>query len=134
MAYVLIVDDDTDFAGALSTMLKSRGHETGVETDAEKTVDRIRERLPDAVVLDVMFPESGAAGFDVARAIRRNFGELPVVLLTAADNTFPAGFSNKDHDGAWLPVADFMEKSVDLTRLCKKIEKLVVTPMHGVGT
>ena len=125
MAYVLIVDDDADFAGAVSTMLKSRGHETAAETDADKAVDRIRERRPDAVILDVMFPENDTAGFDVARAIRRNFGGLPVVLLTAVNNTFPLGFSNKDRDANWLPVAEFMEKPVDLNRLCEKIEKLV---------
>jgi CheY-like chemotaxis protein len=125
MAYVLIVDDDADFAEAVSTVLKSRGHETAAETDADKAVDRIRQRRPDAVILDVMFPENDAAGFDVARAIRRNFGGLPVVLLTAANNTFPLGFSNKDGDGDWLPVAEFMEKSTDLNRLCEKITRLV---------
>ena len=83
MAYVLIVDDDTDFAGAVSTMLKSHGHETAEESDADKAIDRIRQRRPDAVILDVMFPENDTAGFDVARSIRRNFGGLPVVLLTA---------------------------------------------------
>ncbi|MGA2258770.1 MAG: response regulator [Thermoguttaceae bacterium] len=126
MAYVLIVDDDADFAGSVSTVLKSRGHETAAETDADKAIDRIRQRRPEVVILDVMFPESGAAGFDVARAIRRNFGDLPVVLLTAANNTFPLGFSNKDRDGDWLPVAEFMEKPVDLNRLCDKIDKLLV--------
>ncbi len=128
MAYVLIVDDDTDFAGAVSTMLKSHGHETATETVAEKAIECIRQRRPDAVILDVMFPENDTAGFDVARAIRRNFGSLPVLLLTAANNTFSAfslGFSNKDCDGTWLPVAEFMEKPGDLNRLCEKIASLV---------
>jgi CheY-like chemotaxis protein len=125
VAYILIVDDDTDFAGAVSTLLTSHGHETATETDADKAVDRIRQRRPDAVILDVMFPENDTAGFDVARAIRRNFGGLPVVLLTAVNNTFPLGFSNKDRDATWLPVAEFMEKPVDLNRLCEKVASLV---------
>ena len=125
MAYILIVDDDTDFSGAVSTMLKSHGHETATESDAEKAVDRIRERRPDAVVLDVMFPENDTAGFDVARAIRRNFGGLPVVLLTAVNNTFPLGFSNKDRDGTWLPVAEFMEKPIDFKALSKKVTQIL---------
>jgi CheY-like chemotaxis protein len=125
MAYILIVDDDTDFAGAVSTMLKTQGHETAAETDAENAVERIRQRRPDAVILDVMFPENDTAGFDVARAIRRSFGELPVILLTAVNNTFPLGFSNKDCDGTWLPVTEFMEKPVDLNRLCDKVAGLV---------
>jgi len=125
MSYILIVDDDTDFTSAVSTVLASRGHETAAETNAERTIDRIRQRRPDAVILDVMFPENDTAGFEVARAIRRNFGGLPVVLLTAVNNTFPLGFSNKDRDAAWLPVAEFMEKPVDLNRLCEKIEAIV---------
>ena len=75
---VLIVDDDADFAGAVSTVLQSRGHETAVETNSESAVDRIRERRPDAIILDVMFPESDTAGFDVARSIRRAFGDFPL--------------------------------------------------------
>ncbi len=125
MAFILIVDDDMDFAGAVSTMLASHGHEAAVETDADKAVDRIRQRRPDAVILDVMFPENDTAGFDVARAIRRNFGTLPVMLLTAVNNTFPLGFSNKDRDATWLPVAEFMEKPVDLNRLCEKVDRIV---------
>lgn len=132
MPYILIVDDDADFAGAVSSVLQSRGHETAVETDSEKTLDRIRQRRPDAVVLDVMFPESDTAGFDVARAIRRAFGTLPVVLLTAVNNTFPLGFSNKDRDPTWLPVVEFLEKPVDLTRLADMVQRIV--GQAGVAT
>ena len=46
MSYILIVDDDTDFASAVSTVLKSQGHETAAETEAEKTIDRIRHAAP----------------------------------------------------------------------------------------
>jgi two-component system nitrogen regulation response regulator NtrX len=124
MSYILIVDDDTDFTSAVSTVLKSRGHETAVENDSERSIDSIRQRRPDAVILDVMFPENDTAGFGVARAIRHNFGQLPVLLLTGVNNTFPLGFSNKDRDAHWLPVDEFMEKPVDLNRLCDKIDKL----------
>jgi len=131
MAYVLIVDDDADFTGAVSTVLKSRGYETAAETVADKAIARIRQRRPDAVILDVMFPENDMAGFDVARAIRRNFGDLPVVLLTAANNTFSLGFSNKNCDVTSLPVAEFMEKPADLNRLCDKIDKLLAKQKAG---
>lgn len=121
MAYLLIVDDDTDFASAVSTVLSSRGHETAIETDCEQTLARIRERRPDAVILDVMFPENDTAGFEVARSIRRTFGELPVLLLTAVNQSFPLGFSTRDLDPTWLPAAGFLEKPVDLSALCEKV-------------
>lgn len=95
MAYVLIVDDDLDFAGAVQTALQSRGHEAGIETVADRAIPRIEQRRPDAVILDVMFPENDVAGFEVARSIRRRFGGLPVLLLTAVNQSLALGFSNR---------------------------------------
>jgi CheY-like chemotaxis protein len=125
MAYLLIVDDDSDFNAALGTVLESHGYEVAVETDAQKTLDRIRQRRPDAIILDVMFPENDTAGFEVARAIHRTFGDLPVLLLTAVNQSFPLGFSNKDRDPTWLPVIEFLEKPVDFSRLCTKVADIL---------
>ena len=125
MAYLLIVDDDADFAGAVGTILQKQGHDVGIETDSGKALSRIGERRPAAVILDVMFPESDTAGFEVARSIRKTFGELPVILLTAVNQSFPLGFSGKDLDPAWLPAADFLEKPVDLEILCSKVARVL---------
>jgi CheY-like chemotaxis protein len=125
MAYLLIVDDDTDFAAAVGTVLTNRGYEIGIETDSDKTLDRIHQRRPDGVILDVMFPENDKAGFEVARSIRRTFGALPVLLLTAVNQSFPLGFSNKDLDPTWLPAVDFVEKPVDFALLCEKIANML---------
>ena len=88
--------------------------------DCEKAIDRIQERRPDAIVLDVMFPENDTAGFELARAIRRMFGELPILLLTAVNQSFPLGFSSTDLDPTWLPAVAFLEKPVDFALLCEK--------------
>jgi DNA-binding response OmpR family regulator len=133
MAYLLIVDDDIDFASAVSTVLTSQGHEIGIETDSEKTLDRIRERRPDAVILDVMFPENDKAGFEVARSIRRTIGDLPVLLLTAVNQSFPLGFSNKDLDPTWLPAVDFVEKPVDFALLSAKISNILANAKTNRG-
>jgi CheY-like chemotaxis protein len=124
MAYVLIVDDDADFASAVSTALQARGHETRIETDCARTLPSIGERRPDAVILDVMFPENDKAGFEAARAIRRTFGTVGVILLTAVNQAFPLGFSDKDLDPAWLPALSFLEKPVDLAHLCEIVAQV----------
>jgi len=125
MAYLLIVDDDADFASAMDAVLRSEGYETGIETDCEKTIDRIRERRPDAVILDVMFPENDKAGFQLARSIRRMFGELPLLLVTAVKQSFLLGFSSRDLHPAWLPAAGFVEKPVDFSLLCKMVSDIL---------
>ena len=125
MAYLLIVDDDPDFASAVGTMLEKQGYTINIETDCGKTIDRIHERRPDLVILDVMFPENDTAGFQVARSIRRMFGELPVIMLTAVNQSFPLGFSNKDLDPTWLPAVDFVEKPVDFELLCARVSEIL---------
>ena len=53
--------------------------------------------------------------------MRRRFGNIPILLLTAVNQQFPLGFSDKDIDSKWLPVTDFLEKPVDFTVLREKL-------------
>ena len=115
----------TRISPALSTVLENHGYEVAVESVAERAVERIRHRRPDAVILNVMFPESDTSGFEVARAIRRAFGELPVLMLTAVNQSFPLGFSKEDQEATWLPVAEFLEKPVDFALLREKLASML---------
>jgi DNA-binding response OmpR family regulator len=125
MAYLLIVDDDQDFAEAVATVCQSDGHEVATLQAIEPALASIEARRPDAMVLDVMFPENPNAGFQLARDVRRKFGELPILMLTAVNQQFPLGFSNKDIDPTWLPVTEFLEKPVDFAVLREKIKRLL---------
>ena len=125
MAFLLIVDDDVEFADAVATVCRAEGHEVVVENDTASAQTRFDQRLPDAVILDVMFPENPSGGFEFARKIRKKWGDVPVLMLTAVNQQFPLGFSNKDIDATWLPVADFIEKPVDFDLLKSKINDLL---------
>ncbi len=128
MAYLLIVDDDPDFASSIATVCESLGHEVLAVHTVAQALAQAEQRRPDGLLLDVMFPEDPSAGFQLAREMHRRFGNLPILLLTAVNQQFPLGFSNKDISPKWLPVADFLEKPVDFALLREKITNLFGQP------
>ena len=127
MAYILIVDDDSDFANATAMVLKGAGHEVEVKLDTGGMAEKVSARRPALVILDVMFPENDAAGFEVARALRKDpsVPRIPILMLTAVNTKFPLGFSKDDIEESWLPITDFLEKPVDFDVLKKKVAQLL---------
>jgi len=125
MSYLLIVDDDPDFASSVATVCEALGHEVATVHTTSEALERVAQRRPDGLLLDVMFPEDPTAGFELAREIRRRHGNLRILMLTAVNQQFPLGFSNKDIDPKWLPVVDFVEKPVDFNLLRQKISRLL---------
>ena len=128
MAYLLLVDDDEDFASAAATSLRASGHEVEVELTTDSALASIKARKPDLMILDVMFPEDSSAGFGFARIVRQQGDELaalPILMLTAVNARFPFGFSERDIDEDWLPVTEFVEKPVDFDVLAQKVQDLL---------
>jgi DNA-binding response OmpR family regulator len=128
MAYLLIVDDDEDFANTTATVLRKEGHDIQIELDTDDAVKSMENKPPDLVILDVMFPEDASAGFELARFMRHEsekLKEIPILMLTAINVKFPLGFGPKDIDDRWLPVTDFLEKPVDFDVLLSKVAKLL---------
>jgi DNA-binding response OmpR family regulator len=125
MAFLMIVDDDVDFAEAVAATLRSDRHETLVETDPSTVLGLLQRRMPDGLILDVMFPENPCGGFELAREIGRTYERLPILMLTAVNSKFPLGFSESDIDSTWLPVRGFLEKPVDFRHLREKVRQIL---------
>ncbi|MER6559609.1 response regulator transcription factor [Streptomyces sp. NPDC001027] len=80
---VLVVDDDPDLAEVLSGALRYEGWEVRTAGDGVSAVTEARALLPDAVVLDVMLPDTD--GFAVLRSLHAVRPDVCVLFLTAKD-------------------------------------------------
>lgn len=127
MARIMIIDDDVELTDNTAANLRQEGHEVSTLYATEDAVKKVTEAKPDLVILDVMFPDNPAAGFDLARQIRRTkpIKHLPILLLTGVNQQFPMDFSAEDIDPDWMPVQDFMEKPVKMPVLLGKVNRLL---------
>jgi len=80
---VLLVDDERDMLSLLDFNLRAAGFETLLATTGEEAFARLRLRVPDLVVLDLMLPD--VPGTEVCRQIKSDprTRRVPVVMLTA---------------------------------------------------
>jgi two-component system response regulator MtrA len=126
MSNIKIIDDDVGLAENLGVMLEHEGYKVSYRDTTEGAVEELVRNKPDLLILDIMFPGSPCAGFDLAREIRRTpeVEDLPIILLTGLNQEFPMDFSSGDIDEDWMPVQDFVEKPVDIKVLVKKIKEM----------
>ncbi|MFA4082485.1 response regulator transcription factor [Mycobacteroides salmoniphilum] len=80
---VLVVDDEPTLAELVSMALRYEGWDTTIAHDGATAVSLARLTPPDAVVLDVMLPDT--CGMDVLSRLRDAHPRLPILLLTAKD-------------------------------------------------
>jgi len=68
--YVLVVDDNASSADSLSSLLEAYGYQVEAAYDGKTALDRVKERTPDAVLLDIGMPQMD--GYEVARRLRED--------------------------------------------------------------
>jgi serine/threonine-protein kinase PknK len=82
---VVLADDDVLLREGLASLLERSGYEVvGQAGDATELVDLVGKHLPDLVVIDIRMPPTHSVeGLDAARAIRREFPEVGILVLSA---------------------------------------------------
>jgi DNA-binding response OmpR family regulator len=81
VANLLLVEDNADLAYGLRNNLEIDGHVVETVETGEAALERVRDRRPDLVVLDLMLPNLD--GYQVLRRIRAEGFDMPVLILTA---------------------------------------------------
>ena len=80
---VLVVEDDDAIAQVLKRSLRMEGYEVRVAGDGIAALDEAHGFLPDLVILDLGLP--GMDGLDVAKQLRGQQDDVPILVLTARD-------------------------------------------------
>ncbi|CAI8011088.1 Alkaline phosphatase synthesis transcriptional regulatory protein PhoP [Geodia barretti] len=79
---ILVVDDEVDIVDFIDGYLTGEGYEVIKAYDGVEALDKMRQDLPDLVVLDVMLP--GLDGFEVCKQMRTE-STVPILMVTAKD-------------------------------------------------
>jgi two-component system, OmpR family, response regulator len=84
-ARLLVVDDEPSIRELLAASLRFAGFEVHAAADGAQALRLAEQVRPDLLVLDVMLPDMD--GFDVTRRLRAGGRDVPVLFLTARDDT-----------------------------------------------
>ena len=117
MPTLLVVDDDPEVLYSMERSLNSDSLRVVAASTAQEGIALVRDRRPDAVVLDVRLPDM--SGLDAVDAIRQIDPHLPIVVITAFAATDTAIEAMKR--GAF----EYLLKPVDLQQLRDTVAQAV---------
>ena len=80
---ILVVDDEPSIIDAVATALRYEGFEVLEARTGRDGLTQAQASQPDLIVLDVMLPDID--GLEVARRIRADGLDIPVLFLSARD-------------------------------------------------
>jgi CheY-like chemotaxis protein len=112
---VLVVDDDKDIRETLQELIQDEGYEVATARNGLEALERIRERRPGLVVLDLFMPGMDGPEFRRRQVADPSVAGVPVVVISAA-----AGL--EERVAAMRPTAH-LEKPIDLEELLELIRR-----------
>jgi serine/threonine-protein kinase PknK len=82
---VAVADDDVLLRDGIASLLRNAGYDVvGAAGDPDSLTSLVREKRPDLVLIDIRMPPTHTSeGIDAARAIRAEFPEIGILLLSA---------------------------------------------------
>src|SRR5262245_30766818 len=84
MPSILLVDDEEDIRWSLKLILKDENYRFQEASSGREALDRIREQIPDMVILDLRMSEMD--GLQTMEQLLLVEPSLPVLVLTGVDS------------------------------------------------
>jgi len=116
---VLVADDDDGVRRVVSEALGDAGYECVPARDGVEALRLARAAPPDAIVLDVVMPNAGAAVFRAVQVGMTDVAGVPVLLMSATRAADLGGIARD------LGAAEAIAKPFDAERFLAAIARLV---------
>lgn len=120
MKKILLVEDDPFLIDIYRDKLEESGYEVDVSDDGNKVLGKIKEIIPDLVLLDIILPN--VDGWEILRSIRNNpeTKDLKVIILSNL------GQKEEVEKGVDLGATQYLIKAhFTPSEVVKEIEKLL---------
>ncbi|MDR2173230.1 MAG: response regulator transcription factor [Burkholderiales bacterium] len=114
---LLLVDDDQELCKLLADWLTQDGFAVRCCHDTRSSLASLRDRLPDAAILDVMLPDG--SGLELLKTLREFFPSLPVLMLSARGEPLDRVL------GLELGADDYLAKPCDPRELTARLRVLL---------
>lgn len=112
---ILIVDDEPSNVQALAGLLSDEGFGVLTALNGYEAIKVVNENTPDLILLDIWMP--GMDGLETLKEIKKDFPEIPVVIITGHGNIETAVKATKA--GAF----DLIEKPLSFDKIAFAINK-----------
>ncbi|MEJ2721534.1 MAG: response regulator [bacterium] len=112
---VLIVDDEDDVREYFADILTDAGFNVITAADGEDALNRVRERRPDFISLDLVMPRKSGIKFLYELRHNKDWVNIPVVIVTAHAN-YKLGekdLQNVLEDKSFRGPKAYLEKPID---------------------
>ncbi|MFD2207358.1 sigma-54-dependent transcriptional regulator [Kiloniella antarctica] len=116
---ILIVDDEADIRMALSGILEDEGYSVKEAANSQQALAAIHSRRPSLVVLDIWLNNSELDGIGILEAIKHDYADLPVVMMSGHGTIETAVSAIK------IGAYDFIEKPFKSDRLLLIINRAI---------
>lgn len=122
-AFILVVDDNKITTKLLRRYLESNGYEAQEAYDGVDCLEKVEQRLPHAIVLDVMMPRMD--GYETVKKLKEqeHTRHIPVVIVTAL-NDFANQLKSIEVKSIEAGSDDFLSKPVEEKLLIAKVKLL----------
>ncbi|MDG0982870.1 MAG: sigma-54 dependent transcriptional regulator [Tateyamaria sp.] len=121
MSDILIVDDELDIRELISDILEDEGYATRLAGNSDDAMTAVNTEPPALMILDIWLKDSRMDGIDILKAVKTDYPDVPVVIISGHGNIEIAVAAIKQ--GAY----DFIEKPFNIDQLLVVIRRAMET-------